>query len=73
MPTATLVTWFFGPFPGPLDSPLAKTTRHNPGILSFVGIPVIQKGEDTMLKRSYLNRVDAKLVFDSIHSQPTVV
>ena len=43
MPTETLVIWFFGLFPRPLDSPLAKTTRHNPGILSFVGIPSPRK------------------------------
>jgi hypothetical protein len=30
MPTETLVIRFSGPFPGPLDSPLAKTKRHNP-------------------------------------------
>jgi hypothetical protein len=32
MPIETPVIWFFGPFPRPLDSPLAKATRHNPDI-----------------------------------------
>jgi hypothetical protein len=44
MPMETLVIWFLGPFRRPLDSPLAKTTRHNPDILSFVGIPSARKG-----------------------------
>jgi integrase/recombinase XerD len=33
MPMGTLVIRVFGPFPRPLDWPLAKTTRHNPDIL----------------------------------------
>jgi hypothetical protein len=32
MPIETPVIWFFGPFPRPLDSPLAKTTPHSPDI-----------------------------------------
>jgi hypothetical protein len=30
MPTEPLVTWLFGPFPGPLGSPFAGPTRHIP-------------------------------------------
>ena len=37
MPTENLVIWFFGTFPWPLGSPLAKLTMHNPVILSFGG------------------------------------
>jgi site-specific recombinase XerD len=43
MPTEPLLIWFFGPFPGPLASPLAKTTRHNPDILFFMGSPSARK------------------------------
>ncbi len=32
MPIETLVIGFSGPFPRPLDSPLAKTKRHNPDL-----------------------------------------
>ena len=33
MPTEALVLWFFRLFPRSLESPLAKTTRHNPDVL----------------------------------------
>ena len=32
MAIETLMIWFSGPFPRPLDSPLAKTKRHNPDL-----------------------------------------
>jgi integrase len=38
MPTETLVLWFFRLFPRTLESPLAKTTRHNPDVLPPVGV-----------------------------------
>ena len=38
MPTWPPVTWTFGLFSSPFDSPLAKVMRHNPNTLSFVGI-----------------------------------
>jgi integrase len=38
MPTETLVLWFFRLFPRSLESPLAKTTRHNPDILPPVRV-----------------------------------
>jgi integrase/recombinase XerD len=45
MPMETLVIVFFGLFPGPWDSPLAETTRHNPDIVSLVGSSPARKGK----------------------------
>jgi hypothetical protein len=39
MPAETMMIWFFGPYCGPLSSPLAKATRHNPDILGALDHP----------------------------------
>ena len=44
MPTWPPVTWTFGLFSSPFDSPLAKVMRHNPNTLSFVGIASARNG-----------------------------
>jgi site-specific recombinase XerD len=43
MPTETLVLWFFRLFPRSLESPLAKTTRHNPDVLPPCARAISQK------------------------------
>src|SRR4051794_904838 len=46
MPTETLVTWFFGTFPGPLDSPLAKTDTDKKNYLRSLRYSEIGRGAD---------------------------
>ena len=58
--------WFFGPFPGPLSSALAKPKRHNPDILSFGGIqsPRKERASDQAIPSRYNELRSLHLDFD---------